>query len=434
MSKTCSNCNFKNNPDGAHFCGSCGSSLYPSNYRWSVVDMFGYTRVPTSELNRLREIERKYNASPWSRLVAWLKKIDMDYIWAVLGIVGIGGVGVGLAFLYSILVKGCSDENNAPQLQRIEENGKYGVGYDKGHMLVAAQYADISMDAIGDQWITSDSQGKKGLVYVCDSVVNTLSPEYSDVTRFSNGTAILNLAKNRQKLAYHGQYLDDKVYQRISSPGNLGRAFVLENNKSETELYVLSKGKTNGMKYSSSWEWADGALLMRASSRSDLYTYDGLPIVTGMYLAPGIADSMVWAWKTRQDLIQNRPTLYNTYGDFIKYYPKGTSYVSFSDGIGWIRNSAEKYKWIAIDRKGNELFTFYGEYVDKFDNGLAPVFKMVSGRELMGMIDKKGVIVIPCKYIKSRYSKLTFDRDSTMSVKLDGVEGRLHRNGTFTPD
>lgn len=427
MAKTCPKCKFQNNPDDAHFCGSCGASLYSSIYRWTVVDMYGYSRVSTSELQRLRDIEKKYNSSPWKRMADWVKKIDWGGILAVAG--GIIGFGFAVFIILMVIVNGCSG-NESEGLRRIEIDGKYGVGYDKEHMLLNAEYADISGSAIGDQWVTTDEQGKKGVAYVSDSIVNRISPAFSDVDRYGNGAAVV-ASDTGKRLVYKGQFVDDKTYKDISSPGDLGLTFVLQID-GKSEFVNISNWTKTDKKYWW-WQWADGALRMRRQDATDLYTYDGRQLLSGIYQTSEIADSMIWAYTTKQDWTQNKPTLYNTKGKIVKSFPKGTHNRNFGSGIGWIQDATNKSKWIAIDRNGKELFTFYGEDVKPYTKGLAPVFKNMSGKVKMGMMDTKGAIVIPCKYIKGRYGYITFDRDSTMEVTLDGVKGRLHHNGTFKP-
>ncbi len=428
MAKTCPKCKFQNNPDDAHFCGSCGASLYSSIYRWTVVDMYGYSRVSTSELQRLRDIEKKYNSSPWKRMADWVKKIDIDWEWVQIICALTLGIGF-IVFCLFFMLKGCS-ENEPAALRRVHIDGKYGVGYDKEHMLLNAEYADISGTAIGDQWVTTDAQGKKGVAYVSDSIVNRISPAFSDVDRYGNSAAVV-VSDTGKRLVYKGQFVDDKTYKDISSPGDLGLTFVLQID-GKSELVNMSNWTKTDQKYWW-WQWADGALRMRRQDATDLYTYDGRPLLPGIYQTSEIADSMIWAYPTKQDWTQNKPTLYNTKGKMVKSFPKGTHNRNFGNGIGWIQDATNKSKWIAIDRNANELFTFYGENVKPYTKGLAPVFKNMSGKVKMGMIDTKGAIVIPCKYTKSSYGKITFDRDSTMEVTLDGVKGRLHHNGTFKP-
>ena len=66
--------------------------------------------------------------------------------------------------------------------------------------------------------------------------------------------------------------------------------------------------------------------------------------------------------------------------------------------------------------------------------GVAPVYKSnnYSNRK-MGFIDKNGKTVIPFKYVAT-YGNPHFDKDSLMEVSFDSVQGKLHRNGVFTPN
>ena len=104
----------------------------------------------------------------------------------------------------------------------------------------------------------------------------------------------------------------------------------------------------------------------------------------------------------------------------------------FSEGIGWLKPGTGRY--IAVDKSGKELFKIEADGVWPFSMGLAPV---AHGRnldtQLIGFVDKEGKTVIPFKY-KAKTSKLKFSADSTVSVSLNGVDGKLHRNGAFSPD
>lgn len=65
--------------------------------------------------------------------------------------------------------------------------------------------------------------------------------------------------------------------------------------------------------------------------------------------------------------------------------------------------------------------------------GIAPVYNYVSINDTkLGFVDKAGRTVIPFKYDSSDYQP-RFGSDSLMTVTLDGVHGKLHRNGTFYP-
>lgn len=67
--------------------------------------------------------------------------------------------------------------------------------------------------------------------------------------------------------------------------------------------------------------------------------------------------------------------------------------------------------------------------------GVAPVEKGSSYKDSkLGFVDKQGKTIIPFVYTKASSYLLYFDKDSLMLVSKDGVKGKLHRNGTFTPN
>lgn len=104
----------------------------------------------------------------------------------------------------------------------------------------------------------------------------------------------------------------------------------------------------------------------------------------------------------------------------------------FKDGLGWYQKASNS-KYVAIDKQGRDLFEIDAYQVYPFTLGIAPVYKGTSySNKRLGFVNSKGETVIPFKY-HAKYSNPEFDKDSLMDVRLDGIEGKLHRNGRFIP-
>lgn len=108
----------------------------------------------------------------------------------------------------------------------------------------------------------------------------------------------------------------------------------------------------------------------------------------------------------------------------------------FKDGIGWFQKTGDNNgssRFVAVNKKGRELFEIEAYQVYPYSLGLAPVYKGTSySNKKLGFINGKGETIIPFKY-QAKYSNPEFGIDSLMDVRLDGVEGKLHRNGKFFP-
>lgn len=106
----------------------------------------------------------------------------------------------------------------------------------------------------------------------------------------------------------------------------------------------------------------------------------------------------------------------------------------FREGIATYMKPGNTTTIYAIDTSGKELFSFHGSYPYCSTMGLIPVRHGSQYTGKIGFVDHNGKRVIPFIYDYDKTNAYVFDRDSTMAISRDGKKGRLHRNGTFTPD
>lgn len=460
MAKRCNSCGFQQNPDNAHYCGKCGKQLsYGENYKLYNASL--QTPVYNSTLNNYKKYEKQVNSS-WlfnagDKIKKWWKEDGKDlaqfWMWFIL----VGGVIFG-AVLF--LTKSCSSDN---KITRIEINGKYGIGYDKDNMLVPATYDSISSTVIGNQWSLYDKNtASYGVAYVTDSIVSIIEPSQikaKHIERHANGLSVLRLNEvedfydNSLLIATKGKYENRATYKRVKFPGgtsNDKNCIVASTDKGGMQLIGLDGLPINGKTYYNIVIDQDSMIRAidydrsRTNSKSagttTIHDYTGRQTTDKeFYGVNAFSDGVAWACLTNRDRKQYSHSLIDRNGNVLfKNKPNAVQCIEFSEGVGWYApsytSSSSTTKFTAVDKKGNDLFSINANKVYPFTMGIAPVDKGSYSKPLVGFVDKTGKEVIPFKY-KLKYSNPTFGSDSLMiGVSLNGVEGKLHRNGTFIPN
>ncbi|MDE6796118.1 MAG: WG repeat-containing protein [Muribaculaceae bacterium] len=453
MTKKCGKCGFMNNPGDAHYCGKCGNRLdYFSN--WKVYNSTTHTAVENGTLGKYRRYEQQVKNSwlidPWSKFKKWWEDSK-----AALGVTL--GVGVGVIVITLVcshfFSNGCSSSEKKPM--SIEVDGKYGIGYDKDNLLVPAEYDSISDQPTGkNQWLIVDpATGLKGMAYVTDSIQNIIEPKYEDV---SMGISRYSLLRTTPRTGYHvdeyeyvakdGIIMNAIPFNAIENVGvfNDYGIFIDKQANGNYQLYSrnLEKIGSDFVNYSSAYTIADDGTysedVLVASGRYDkgceLYDFCGNKLnKSPLYSVSYFSDGLAWAYVTKNDYLADRLSVIDRYGIpcFSVNAKKYSDAVAYSEGIGWYQNP--EGQWVAVDKKGTELFSLVACKVCPFTMGLAPAYRHTGISESkLGFVDKTGRTVIPFKYKSSEY-RPRFLSDSTMTVTLDGKEGKLHRNGTFYP-
>ena len=450
MAIKCSNCGFTNNPDNAHYCGKCGKKVGSWWEDWKLYEGYFNTVISKNKLAEYKRYEAEAKApfyskliklckQPFDKIIQWWKTDGSDWFWGISGCIIIV---VAFFVIFQDILKSCSHK-----ISRIEVNGKYGIGYSKDELLVKAEYDSISSSADGNYWILYDKTNElEGLAYVKDSTVNIIEPKYKSVYRGEGHFAFLKSSENKydyEFLSYDGVIYNDEPYLSLKYVGSIDNPslFVAEKGYQQISLIKPDLKPLPDTFKSIQTTAADSVIVATLAnsgwpSLSVIYDFKGNRLNnTDLYEVKEFSDGVAWGFASVTDYKYDIWSLFNRQGINIFTF-KGKKYktpVSFSEGIGWIMRYG-KEKWSAIDKTGKELFNIEAYDVHPFTMGVAPVYKGTSYYDKkMGFVNKQGETVIPFKY-KAKYYNPHFDTDSLIEVQLDGVEGKLHRNGKFTPN
>lgn len=454
MAKKCNSCGFQQNPDNSNYCGKCGKRLGYSTYR--LYNASDQTPVYNWTLKEYKKYENQVKSSwilNFSEKITALKdkyESSLDAIgWTALCFVFV-------AFFGWLGAKSCSSDN---KIARIEINGKYGIGYNEDKMFVPATYDSISAYATGNQWIIYDKNTEtSGLAYVTDSILNVLEPSKTkaiQIERNANGLATLQVKDSATtsdvwRVARKGIYENTTTYKRIVHPGVIwGKDACLVATKTDGGMQMLGPDgmPINGKTYFNIVIDPDSMIRAIDYDKTDakhkkfgattIHDYTGRQTSDKeFYGVNAFSDGVAWACLTAHDAKVYSHSLIDKNGNVLfKNKPNAVRCIGFGDGIGWYSKSYNSNNFTAVDKSGKDLFQIEAQSVYPFTMGLGPVYKGTSySNQKLGFVDKTGKTVIPFKY-KSKYSNPHFGPDSLMvGISLNGVEGKLHRNGTFIPD
>lgn len=455
MAKKCNSCGFQQNPDNAHYCGKCGKQLgYSDNYKLYNASL--QTPVYNSTLNNYKKYEKQINSS-WlfnsrDKIKNWWNKSGKEdtqfWIWFGLFM----AVVFGATFF---IAKSCSSDN---KISRIEINGKYGIGYNEDKMLVPASFDSISPSGIGNQWLLYDkSTSTIGLAFVTDSVVNVLEPQIlkaKAINRNINGYSQIRLdganmyEEGKYVMISNGLFKNKAEYKRLKYLGYNDNDCVVATLGDEGMQMIGNDGMPiNGKTYFNIVIDPDSMIRAidydKTNTKRKTYGTTTIHDYTGKQTSPkefyGVntfSDGVAWAYLTEQDRKKSSHSLIDKHGNVLfANKPNAVNCVGFGDGVGWYASSYSSKKYTAVDKSGNDLFNIEAYKVYPFTLGIAPIDKGTSySNSKLGFVDKTGKTVIPFKY-KSQYSNPHFGTDSIMDgISLNGVDGKLHRNGTFIPN
>lgn len=457
MSKKCESCK-ANNPDSAHYCGHCGKPLekdwLKNDILYRVVKKSDYDNLESkcnstqkelnlkrNEVDQLRRENARLKKKSGNKLGTKIKEwwVDfrgddsvLDSIGALLGfVVIICGV---LWFLYWLCFKAFAPND---KLQRIQIEGKYGIGYSKDDMKVPAVFDSISHGEWGGQWVLRNGD-KYGMAYVADSVARVIEPKYATYRCLKNGASILMDSDDTVDHYYKGIKVNDEPYKYVTW-------------KSEDALVVKDDN------WSYRFVRADGTPIIDNKCRNIvidndsviravedrgsetvwlLYDYDGNRLSDKeMRLVDAFSDGVAWAKVNKESMY----SVIDRHGNVLFTLPvEAYKVVGFNDGVGIYLpgNYRKTDDWIGVNKSGNCVFNLPKEWsIYDPTMGLWPVR---DEKYNIGFIDNSGKTVIDFKYkmipyhIGDGYTRFSYDR--TMTVTLDGKKGKLHRNGTFTPD
>lgn len=470
MLNQCSSCGFSGNPIDANCCGKCGKSINQTwreiyynktgKDRWKVYDSQSYIVLTKERYDSLIEAERLSKLSIWEKVSKeiefyWKKYSDLDnwnttftaIFWVVI-------ILLVIAFIAIFFPTSC----NTKKISRIEVNGKYGIGYNEEKLIVPAKYDTISPTGNGNQWLLYDkSTSNFGIAYVTDSVVNVLDPQTlkaKAIKRNANGYSQIRLdgtnmyEEGKYIIITKGLHNNKTEYKRLKYPGyNDNNCIVAKLSDDGMQMLGNDGMPIDGKTYFNIVIDSDSMIRAIYYDKTDTkrksYTTTTIHDYTGKQTSPkefyGVnefSDGVAWACLTAQDRENYSHSLIDRNGNVLfKNKPNAINCIGFGDGIGWYSKSYYSKDFTAVDKKGNDLFQIEAQNVYPFTMGLGPVFKGTSSSNMkLGFVDKTGKTVIPFKY-KSQYNNPHFGPDSLMvGISLNGVEGKLHRNGTFIPN
>ena len=333
--------------------------------------------------------------------------------------------------------------SNSNTISRIEVKGKYGIGYDTDKLLVPAIYDSISPKALDNQWVLyHKSIGTVGVAYVTDSVQRIIKPVYTEVKQLGRfGPLVLKDRNNYYWFSIRGEITNQLPFASVSCiERNNPKAFIVKHGPGYFDL-ISKEGKALTNEQFSQIIVDEDSVIRAKFYKSNnnygckLFDYHGNLLTNRTFRAVDVfSDGVAWCTVDRADLQNSQRSVIDRQGNLLFSISPTVSQTKFSDGIGFYRTSWSSYQYIAVDKSGKKLFTIKAQSVLPYTMGVAPVYKgnNYSNRK-MGFIDKNGKTVIPFKYVAT-YGNPHFDKDSLMEVSLDSVQGKLHRNGVFTPN
>lgn len=448
MAIKCSNCGFTNNPDNAHYCGKCGKKVGSWWEDWKLYEGYFNTVISKNKLAEYKRYEAEAKApfyskliklckQPFDKIIQWWKTDGSDWFWGISGCIIIV---VAFFVIFQDILKSCSHK-----ISRIEVNGKYGIGYSKDELLVKAEYDSISSSADGNYWVLFDKTNDlKGLAYVKDETVKIIEPKYKNVYTGAGHYAFLTLTTSEnipEFLVYDGVLFNEEPYLSLRCTGSLDNPSLFVASKGYQQKFLIKPNLTTLPEtFKKVVECTTDSVIVATlangwPSQSILYDLKGNRLNnTDLYEVDYFSEGVTWGFASVTDCKNNIWSLFDRQGNNIFTFTgkKYQSPFSFSDGVSWIRRYGQN-KWSAIDKTGKELFNIEAYLVHPFTMGVAPVYKGSYRDKKMGFVNKQGETVIPFKYVAKDVNP-KFDSDSLIEVKLDGVEGKLHRNGKFTPN
>lgn len=324
------------------------------------------------------------------------------------------------------------------------------MGYSKDNLIIPAKYDSISSSPYGNHWILVDkASGNIGLAYVSDSLTRVIEPGlqkkvvFSDrathpvfktVNCFGNGLAILKDSLNYSYLINKGEIVNQMPYNDIQiSDYIIPKVFAVTNTDGSKNLIDASGAKLSNFSFNSiNIDHSDSIIRAATFKEYWLYDFNGKRLADKTFrLIEHFSDGIAWAIENQTDYNKNAWSVIDRNGNILFKIPQAENTVMFSEGIGWYKKTNNNDTYYAVNNNGDELFTIQAKEVYPYTMGLAPIIKENSK---LGFINHKRITVIDFKYTKPYDVYIPrFDRDSTMTVLLNGVKGTLHRNGTFTP-
>lgn len=448
----CGSCGCKN-PDEGNYCANCGNvriGKYGIKLYQIVVNKSQYDQLVSSKNNLSREnmrLKKELEGTVGYKVKKIWKNLKGDDSTSET----IGGIFVVIAivgWLGSFIFTWCMTKKLAVQ----EVNGKYGIGYNNEELLVKAMYDSISSKPIGNHWKLYDKKKNLiGVAYVTDSVQRVVEPAYTDVRKVGNDVAILGKQDengSEYNLFVQGILKNKQPYKKIEYPSysiDDAKVFVAEK-KDKKEVLLDKYGNVISPDYDYFRIKGDSVILAKKTSdkypyiRYELYDYDGAKLKIGEICdISSFSDKVAWAMLSESDYRNDVYSVIDNKGNVLfKRKSKYRGVENFSEGIGWWKSqSGSTDKWTAVDKSGKDLFEIEAKnlIVYPYTMGVAPVEKGSSYKDSkLGFVDKQGKTIIPFVYTKASSYLLYFDKDSLMLVSKDGVKGKLHRNGTFTPN
>ena len=131
MAKTCPKCSFKNNPDDANYCGSCGVNIASQGHDWKLYNSTKYNlheknkvAIYRDEYNYFRNLERKHKNNLFYKFKDWSKEWWSLHDEAVY-LLGMIAVGCCISYFFSKWIKKELSESQIVENSVVKENGDY---------------------------------------------------------------------------------------------------------------------------------------------------------------------------------------------------------------------------------------------------------------------------------------------------------------------
>lgn len=423
MAITCKGCGTAN-PDDSHYCARCGKPLLTYRSWLTLCDEDElYVVVKKREYEAMKsDVKRGERASaenrrlrqqladnPWTKLTTFFKENGGGIAVVVGGVLGLAALICTLIYIGYVIVNAVASSGEG--IEVVERDGRFGLhDLATDQDVVPCTYDSIVPERYSDFFRLYADGGRLGIASTVDGSV-AYNADLDSVTRFASGLWVAHRGDLVGLFTRDGHRITNVQFSAIENPSRY-----------TSNGYVRGyMGNLIGVKEGDNKNWSiidrQGKIIVSNRFGSVAQTgVPGLVRVTPEY---------------KRGMSQYGYGLVDSTGRYV-LQPEYNDIQRFAEGMSWVRKTYSA-PWQLVDTTGRTLVTLPKQYSpEPFSHGMAPV-RDSNGK--IGYYDTTGRLAIPCKFTPVHLDGNTIRNydfsDSTATVALDGVPGRVDRLGRF---